>query len=74
MIHFLRKDLTSRKRAQIVALSHAKKSMREIGKELGIPKSTVGRIVKRSKDNGGEMRQKKKKDFLRWPNDHEKHC
>ena len=45
-------DLTPRKRAKIVALSkHAKKSVREIGKELGIPKSTVGRIVKRSNDN-----------------------
>jgi len=45
-------DLTPRKRAQIVALNkHAKKSAREIGKELGIPKSTVGRIVKRSNDN-----------------------
>ena len=44
-------DLTPRKRAKIVALSkHAKKSVREIGKELGIPKSTVGRIVKRSND------------------------
>ena len=45
-------DLTPRKRAKIVALSKlAKKSVREIGKELGIPKSTVGRIVKRSNDN-----------------------
>ena len=40
-------DLTPRKRAKIVALSkHAKKSVREIGKELGIPKSTVGRILR----------------------------
>jgi len=39
-------DLTPRKRAQIVALSkHAKKSVREIGKELGTPKSTVDWIV-----------------------------
>jgi len=45
-------DLTPRKGAQIVALSkHAKKSVREIGKELGIPKSTVGRVVKRSNDS-----------------------
>jgi len=45
-------DLTLRKGAQIVALSkHAKKSVREIGKELGIPKSTVGRVVKRSNDS-----------------------
>ena len=29
---------------------HAKKSVREIGRELGVPKSTVGRIVKRSND------------------------
>ena len=46
-------DLTPRRQAQIVALSnHAKKSVKKIGKELRIPKSTVGRIVKRSKDNG----------------------
>jgi len=48
----LRMDLTPRKREQIVALSkHAKKSVREIGKELGIHKSTVGRVVKRSNDS-----------------------
>ena len=48
----LRMDLTPRKRAQIVALSkHTKKSVREIGKELGTPKSTVGRVVKRSNDS-----------------------
>ena len=42
-------DLTPRKRVQIVDLSkHAKKSVREIRKELAIPKSTVGRVVKRS--------------------------
>ena len=48
----LRMDLTPRKQAQIVALSkHPKKSVREIGKELGTPKSTVGRVVKRSNDS-----------------------
>ena len=46
-------DLTQRKRAQIVALSnYAKKSVRDIGKKLGMIKATVCRIVKRSKDNG----------------------
>jgi len=45
-------DLTPKKRANIVVLSKiAKKSVREIGKELGLPKSTVGRIVKRSNDD-----------------------
>jgi len=48
----LRMELTPRKQAQIVALSkHPKKSVREIGKELGTPKSTVGRVVKRSNDS-----------------------
>jgi len=50
--HFCEMDLTPKKATQIVALTkHAKKSVREIGKELGIPKSTVGRIVKRVNDN-----------------------
>ena len=40
-------DLTPRKRAKIVALSkHAKKSVREIGKELGIPKSTLAGLLR----------------------------
>jgi len=44
--------LTPRKRARIVALSkHAKKSVREIGKELRMPKSTVGWVVKRNNDS-----------------------
>jgi len=48
----LRMDLTPRKRAQIVTLNkHAKKSVREIGKKLGIPKSTVCRIVKKNNDS-----------------------
>ena len=48
----LRMDLTPRKRPQIVALSkHARMSVREIGKELGIHKSTVARVVKRSNDS-----------------------
>ena len=74
-------DLTPRKRAKIVALSkHAKKSVREIGKELGIPKSTVGRIVKRSNDNddvtvkrrGRCGRKRKTTDCSRRPNDNQK--
>ena len=71
-------DLTPRKRAKIVALSkHAKKSVREIGKELGIPKSTVGRIVKRSNDNDDVTvkrrgRSGKENDCSRRPNDNQK--
>jgi len=42
--------LTLRKRAQIVSLSeHAKKSVSEIGKVLGITKPTVDRAVRRRK-------------------------
>jgi len=54
--------LTPRKRVQIVALSnHAKTSVRKIGKELGIPKSSVDRIVKRSNENDDVIVQRQER-------------
>ena len=61
-------DGTPRKRASIIALrKHTGLSIRNISEKLAIPKSTVGDIIKRAKDNGeprtlrhGKCRRKRK--------------
>ena len=55
-------DITPRKRASIAALrTHTKLTVRQISDKLGVPKSTVGRIVNRLNNTGdvGVLRRSK---------------